>query len=227
MNYTIASLLILRLVGVAGPAQPASPTDSDKPWPAAKAWAWYEKVGVVKGFNYVPGTAINLLEWWQADTFDPRTIDRKLRFARDAGYNSVRANLSQTVWEADPAGLKKRVDTFLTLAHKHRISVMLCLFDDVNFAKANPHPGLQPAPKPHIHNSRWVPSARPTGAVAGQVNDQPALPAAHRPAAQPRQNRRGVRRNPGCSRPESAILLLGTIGQILHRAGSGCSGIHR
>lgn len=161
MNRTIAFLVGLWLIGAMGVAQPVTLTTANKPWSAAKAWAWYEKAGVIKGVNYVPSTAVNLLEWWQADTFDPKTIDRELGYAHNAGYNSVRVNLSETVWEAHPAGLKNRLKTFLGLAQKHQLTVMLCLFDDVNFAKAVPRLGPQPPPKPHIHNSRWVPSPHP------------------------------------------------------------------
>ena len=38
---------------------------------------------------------------------------------------------------------------------------MVCLFDDVNFAKADPQHEPQPAPVPHLYNSRWVPSPAP------------------------------------------------------------------
>ncbi|UYZ63855.1 glycoside hydrolase 5 family protein [Hymenobacter weizhouensis] len=156
-------LPVLLLLGSAGAAQPAAtqPAAATQPWPAAKAWAWYAKVGAIRGVNYVPSTAVNMLEWWQAETFDPTTIDRELGYARAVGYTSVRCNLPELVWEHDPAGLKKRLATFLGLAHKHGLTVMLCLFDDVNFAKANPQLGPQPAPVPGVHNSRWVPSPAP------------------------------------------------------------------
>jgi len=99
-----------------------------------------------------------MLEWWQEDTFDPKTIARELKWAHECGYTSIRCNLSFEVWEVDPEGVKKRLDEFLGIAAKHKTGVMLCLFDAVNFARADPKVGKQPAPVPQAHNSRWVPS---------------------------------------------------------------------
>jgi hypothetical protein len=140
-------------------------------WSKDKAWAWYKSVAPIKGVNYVPSSAVNMLEWWQADTFDPKTIDRELGWAHKSGYNSVRCNVSFEVWEADPDGLLKRLDKFLELAAKNKIGVMFCLFDDVNFARADPVVGKQPKPKPGVHNSRWVPSP-----IAKKVTDKKAWP---------------------------------------------------
>lgn len=140
-------------------------------WTKERAWEWYKAVSPIRGVNYVPSTAVNMLEWWQADTFDPKTIDQELGWAHDSGYNSVRCNLSFEVWAADPAGLEDRVDQFLAIAKKHQIGVMLCLFDDINFAQTDPVLGKQPAPLPSVHNSRWVPSP-----AAAKVTDSAAWP---------------------------------------------------
>ncbi|MHC5056845.1 MAG: glycoside hydrolase 5 family protein [Planctomycetota bacterium] len=144
-------------------------------WAEEKAWDWYEKVAPVRGVNYVPSTAVNMLEWWQEESFDPETIGRELGWAHECGYNSVRCNLSFEVWEVDPEGLKERLDRFFTIAAKHRIGVMLCLFDDVNFARAVPKAGKQPEPRPGVHNGRWVPSP-----AASKVVDRNAWPAPER-----------------------------------------------
>jgi len=148
-NAPPASLLGMALCsGAAG--------DEPSLWPKEKAWQWYDGVAPIRGVNYVPSTAVNMLEWWQKETFDPATIDRELKWANECGYNSIRCNLSFEVWESDPEGLKARLDQFFAIAAKHKLTVMLCLFDDVNFAKANPVLGRQPEPVPGIHNSRWV-----------------------------------------------------------------------
>jgi hypothetical protein len=42
----------------------------------------------------------------------------------------VRVFLQYLVWKDDAGGLKKRIKTFLALANKHNISVMLILFCD-------------------------------------------------------------------------------------------------
>ena len=51
-------------------------------WPAAKAWQWYEAQPWLVGFNYIPATAINTTEMWQADTFDPENHRRGIGLGR-------------------------------------------------------------------------------------------------------------------------------------------------
>ena len=46
-----------------------------KLWSIEKANAWYANHKWLSGADYIPATAINQLEMWQADTFDPATID--------------------------------------------------------------------------------------------------------------------------------------------------------
>jgi len=151
------------------------PRSTAKRWSKEKAWEWYRKIGVIRGCNYVPSTAVNMMEWWQAETFDPETINRELDWARDCGYTTVRCNLPYLAWEHDPKGFKKRLDQFLAIADRQRIRVMFCLFDDVNFARATPHLGPQEKPVPGVHNSRWVPSP-----AAHKVTDRAAWPGLER-----------------------------------------------
>jgi len=127
-------------------------------WSKDKAWQWYRKVSPLRGCNYLPRTAVNMTEMWQADTFDPRTIDEELGWAEKAGYNSVRIYLQYLVWNDDPERLKKRLDEFLTIADKHGISSMLILFCDCAFSGKEPYLGKQDEPIPGVHNSGWVPS---------------------------------------------------------------------
>jgi len=125
-------------------------------WSAEKANQWYEQHGWLVGCNYIPSTAINQLEMWQADTFDPVQIDKELGWAEGLGFNTIRVFLHHLLWEQDPQGFLHRIDQFLDIADKHQLSTMLVLFDAV----WDPFPllGKQPEPKPGIHNSGWVQS---------------------------------------------------------------------
>lgn len=157
------SLRIMFLISVTfsmGPVigQAAEQGDVVGLWSPDRAQQWYEKIGVIKGCNYLPRTTVNMTEMWQARTFDPRTIDQELGWAQDAGYNSIRVFLQYLVWKDDAEGLKRRIETFLGLAHKHHISVMFILFCDCSFAGKEPYLGPQDAPVPGVHNSGWVPS---------------------------------------------------------------------
>lgn len=123
-------------------------------WSVEKAQAWYREQPWLVGCNFIPSTAINQLEMWQADTFDPQAIDRELGWAARLGFTSVRVFLHDLVWQQDADGFLHRIDTFLGLAAKHRIGVMFVLFDSV--WDPFPKPGKQREPKPHVHNSGWV-----------------------------------------------------------------------
>jgi hypothetical protein len=93
---------------------------------------------------------------WQAETFDPQRIDKELGWAESIGMNTMRVFLHDLLWEQDPAGFKKRLNTFLEIADKHKIRPMFVLFDSC----WDPFPKLGPqhAPKPGVHNSGWVQS---------------------------------------------------------------------
>src|SRR5271166_4152613 len=73
-------------------------------WSEAKANAWYAGHPWLVGCNFIPSTAINQLEMWQADTFDPVTIDRELGWAEGLGFTSVRVFLHNLLWQQDEKG---------------------------------------------------------------------------------------------------------------------------
>ncbi len=150
-NVTILMLVVL-LLTVACLAQKA-PSGQ---WSAQKAKNWYTQQPWLVGCNFSPSTAINQLEMWQADTFDPDTIDRELGWAASIGMNTARVYLHDLLWTQDSEGFLERIDLFLDICKKHNIRPMFVLFDSC----WNPHPklGKQPEPKPHLHNSGWVQS---------------------------------------------------------------------
>ena len=93
---------------------------------------------------------------WQADTFDPATIDRELGWAEGLGFNSVRVFLHDLLWEQDAPGFLARMDQFLAIADRHKIGVVFVVFDAV--WDPAPQLGKQRDPKPGLHNSGWVQS---------------------------------------------------------------------
>lgn len=123
-------------------------------WSTERANQWYSRQPWLVGSNFIPSTAINQLEMWQAETFDPRTIDRELGFAENIGMNTMRVYLHNLAWEQDADGFKQRIKEYLAIADKHHIKTMFVLFDSC--WNDNPQPGRQPAPKPGVHNSGWV-----------------------------------------------------------------------
>jgi hypothetical protein len=123
-------------------------------WTEEQANAWYAQQPWLVGSNFLPSNAINELEMWQTDTFDPTTIDRELGWAEGVGMNTMRVFLHNLLWEQDAKGFERRIDTFLSIAAKHHIRPIFVLLDSC----WDPYPKLGPQhpPIPGVHNSGWV-----------------------------------------------------------------------
>ena len=146
LKFVLAFLLLLALASNATYAAPR--------WSVEQANRWYKDQPWLVGANFIPSTAINQLEMWQAETFDPATIDRELGYAEKLGFNTMRVFLHNLPYEQDAAGFTQRINQYLAIADKHHIKTMFVLFDSC--WNDNPKPGRQPAPRPGIHNSGWV-----------------------------------------------------------------------
>ncbi|MBR5627192.1 MAG: hypothetical protein IKW74_06190, partial [Thermoguttaceae bacterium] len=126
-------------------------------WTAQRANEWQARYPWIVGCNYVVSSAVNQLEMWQADTFDPETLNREFALAESIGLNTVRIFLHDLAWQQDPEGFKGRMDTVLQIAAKHHLWVLYTFF-------TNGGPGVpikigkQPDPKPGVHNSGWLQS---------------------------------------------------------------------
>ena len=123
------------------------------------------------GANFYPSTAINQLEMWQEETFDPVTIDRELGYGENIGMTIMRVYLHDLLWLQDRDGFLKRMEQFLAIAESHGIRIMFTFFDDCwndRFAL-----GKQPEPKPFTHNSGWVQS--PGAAAADDLAQRSRL----------------------------------------------------
>jgi len=125
-------------------------------WTAERANAWVDAQPWLVGCNFAPSTAVNQLEMWQADTFDPDTMDRELGWAAGLGFNLLRVFLHDLLWADDAVGFRDRIDRFLGIAGRHGLRAMPVLFDDCWFP--DPKLGPQLDPVPGVHNSRWVQS---------------------------------------------------------------------
>lgn len=142
---------------VAGSDSSASANASERTvWTSEKANEWYATQPWLVGANFLPSTAINQLEMWQAETFDSETIDKELGWAKSLGMNVMRVYLHDLVWKNDEQGLYDRMNTLLQIADKHGIKILFVFFDSC----WDPFPvaGKQREPKPHVHNSGWVQS---------------------------------------------------------------------
>ena len=94
----VGAVAILLCLGALATAEPRWSKERAREWASRQPW--------LVGCNFIPSTAINQLEMWQVDTFDPATIDRELGFAEGVGMNVVRVYLHNLPWEDDAAGFK-------------------------------------------------------------------------------------------------------------------------
>ncbi len=148
LRRVIQSIVVSLLLAVTALAQ-------TQRWSEQKARDWYARQPWLVGSNYNPASAINELEMWQADTFDPKRIDLELGWAEGLGMNTMRVSLHDLLWQ-DSEGFKRRLDQFLTIAAKHKIRPIFVLFDSV--WDPDPKLGKQRAPRPGVHNSGWMQS---------------------------------------------------------------------
>jgi hypothetical protein len=125
-------------------------------WTEKAANDWYAKQPWLVGANYIPATAINQLEMWQKETFDPIWIETELNWAEDLGMNTMRVFLHDLLWKSDPDGFQGRINRFLAICDRHKIKPIFVLFDSV--WDPFPQMGTQRPPKPGVHNSGWVQS---------------------------------------------------------------------
>jgi len=125
-------------------------------WTEAEAQQWYAREEWPVGANYIPATASNELEMWQAATFDAPTIEKELGLAEGLGMNTMRVFLHYLAWRKDASGFKHRINEYLKIADEHHIKTLFVLFDSC----WDPFPeiGPQRPPQPGVHNSRWVQS---------------------------------------------------------------------
>ncbi len=123
-------------------------------WSEEQANRWYEQQPWLVGANFLPANAINELEMWQPETFDPAEIDREFGWAEAIGMNTMRVFLQNLLWEQDAIGFQHRIDQFLGIASKHHIRPIFVLFDSC--WDPNPKLGPQHPPTPGVHNSGWV-----------------------------------------------------------------------
>ncbi len=158
-------MLKLPLLLAAGTALAHGPRASAEPprasgeatrWSPDRANNWYRAQGWLVGANFITSNAINQLEMFQGNTFDPKRIDTELGWARLAGLNSVRVFLHDQLWAQDARGFQLRLAQFVNTAARHGIKPLFVFFDSC----WDPFPKLGPqrAPRPGVHNSGWVQS---------------------------------------------------------------------
>jgi hypothetical protein len=136
-------------------------------WTTERAWAWYKSKPWIVGWNYMPSTSVNAIEWWQDETHvTDSNINRELGLGQQLGYNSIMVYVPYIVWVKDSAYLKNRFSRFLTIAANHQMTVSPIFYDDVGFKAGEPSLGDQGEPNPSVLMSQWTADPGPTLSVS-------------------------------------------------------------
>jgi hypothetical protein len=85
----------------------------------------------IKGFNYVPPSAVNDIDMWR--DYDRPMVERDMAIARRTGFNFARVFLNYHVWDAQRGVFLQNLKHFVATAHANGISTMpipwdLCWF---------------------------------------------------------------------------------------------------
>ena len=136
-------------------------------WSEEKANSWYQDQPWLVGCNFLPSSAINQLEMFQAETFDLDILNKEIGWAKDLGFNSLRVYLHDLLWD-EPNNLFNKLDAFLDICTLHSIRPILVLFDDCH--RPFPKKGRQPLPVTGVHNSGWKQS--PGMALVHAIHDE-------------------------------------------------------
>jgi hypothetical protein len=89
----------------------------------------------IRGVNFFSSNAVNATDMWRH--FDPISADRELGWMEDLGFNSVRLWLSERAWRENPELFADNLTAALGLSEKHKLSVMLVLFDSCGIEPRN------------------------------------------------------------------------------------------
>lgn len=125
-------------------------------WTEQEAASWYARQPWLVGANYISSDAINQLEMFQPNTFNPTLVDKELGMGESLGMNTMRVFLQDQLWTSDPEGFTRRLEQMLAISARHHIRPILVLFDSC--WENDPQLGPQHPPIPGVHNSGWVQS---------------------------------------------------------------------
>jgi hypothetical protein len=89
----------------------------------------------IRGVNFFSSSAVNAADMWRH--FDPVSADRELGWMEELGFNSVRLWLSERAWRENPGLFADNLAAALALSEKHKLSVMLVLFDSCGVEPRN------------------------------------------------------------------------------------------
>ena len=98
-------------------------------WTCEQANAWYEKLGWLRGCNFIGSDCTNRLDMFQAYKAEEKlaTAERELALCQKIGFNTVRIWANFDVYYAEPDSYMEIFDKYIDLCGKYGQKVMVVL----------------------------------------------------------------------------------------------------
>ena len=101
----------------------------NRKWTAQEANAWYEKLGWLRGCNFMGSDCANRLDTFQSYKSEEKLAraDKELALAKEIGFNTVRIWANFDVYYAEPESFMEIFEKYIALFNKHGQKVMVVL----------------------------------------------------------------------------------------------------
>ena len=101
-------------------------------WTEREAWEWQEKVGWLRGCNFIGSDCANRIDMWQSsgNAAHMQTAEREIALCRDMGFNTVRVIVEYDVWLQERESFLKVLESYISLFAKYNQKVMITLANE-------------------------------------------------------------------------------------------------
>lgn len=101
-------------------------------WTCDEANAWYDGLPWLRGCNFIGSDCANRIDQWQSYRMDEHleTADREMDACEKLGMNTVRLIVEFDVWVQEPRPFMSCLESYIALAAKHHLLVMLVLANE-------------------------------------------------------------------------------------------------
>ncbi len=110
-------------------------------WTEQQVWDWYNALPWLRGCNFIGSDCAGRIDMWQSygSKQHMETADKELALAEKIGFNTIRIIVEFDVWAQEHDAFMDNLESYLTLAAKHRQSVMVCLAHEAVMCRNVPY----------------------------------------------------------------------------------------
>ncbi len=112
-------------------------SNENKTWTIEQAWDWQEKVGWLRGCNFIGSDCSSRIDMWQSYKNEEhmQTAQRELSLCRDIGFNTVRLIVEFDVWLQERDSFLKILERYIALCARFGLKVMLVLANEAQLCR--------------------------------------------------------------------------------------------